>query len=356
MTTLDRLNQVRRRVLEQMDHVQTEQGTRNALINPFIRDVLGFDVEDVRDVRPEYTADIGDKKGEKVDYAIMVDGNPVILIEAKRARTTLDTEKPNQLLRYFGTVKTARYGIFTDGVKYFFYSDLEADNVMDSRPFLTLDLQEEIQAKTAQAIEKFSKEAFDPDEIRGRARQMMYTSQIKRELHHQLEQPSDDFVRLLMNNVFEGLKTRERVTEFQSFVKAAAEDVIEEKLNERWNAVRRRDDEVTVAASEPETANDKDADKIVTTEDEIAAFQSVRVILYDIVDPSRVMMRDRKTVCLILLDDNQRKTVCRLYFSENRLRVAIPDATGSDQVETLERVEDIVQHTEAIRAAARRLA
>ncbi len=340
-----------------MDHVQTEQGTRNALINPFIRDVLGFDVEDVRDVRPEFTADIGDKKGEKVDYAIMVNGQPVILIEAKRAGTTLDTEKPNQLLRYFGTVKTARYGIFTDGVKYFFYSDLEADNVMDSRPFLTLDLQEEVQTKTAHAIEKFSKEAFDPDEIRGRARQMMYTSQIKRELHHQLEQPSDDFVRLLMNNVYEGLKTRERVTEFQSFVKAAAEDVIEEKLNERWNAVRRRDDEETAAANEPEPHTTKvDADEIVTTEDEIAAFQSVRVILYDIVDPSRVMMRDRKTVCLILLDDNQRKTVCRLYFSENRLRVAIPDATGSDQVETLERVEDIAKHAEIIRDAARRLA
>ena len=186
---------------------------------------------------------------------------------------------------------------------------------------------------------------------------MMYTSQIKRELHQQLDQPSDDFVRLLMNNVYEGLKTRDRITEFQSFVKAAAEDVIEEKLNERWNAVRRRDDEVTIVASEPEPdTTDEDADEIVTTEDEIAAFQSVRVILYDIVDPSRVMMRDRKTVCLILLDDNQRKTVCRLYFTENRLRVAIPDATGSDQVETLDRVEDIVQHADMIREAARRFA
>ena len=157
MTTQDRLNTIRSRVLDQMEHVQTEQGTRNALINPFIRDVLGFDPEDVRDVRPEFTADIGDKKGEKVDYAIMVDGEPAILVEAKRVGTSLDTERPNQLLRYFGTVKTARYGIFTDGVKYFFYSDLESDNVMDSRPFLTLDLREEIQPKTAQAIEKFSK-------------------------------------------------------------------------------------------------------------------------------------------------------------------------------------------------------
>ncbi len=112
MTIQDRLNTIRSRVLDQMEHIQTEQGTRNALINPFIRDVLGFDPEDVRDVRPEFTADIGGKKGEKVDYAIMVDGEPVILVEAKRVGTSLDTERPNQLLRYFGTVKTARYGIF----------------------------------------------------------------------------------------------------------------------------------------------------------------------------------------------------------------------------------------------------
>ena len=155
-----------------MDHIQTEQGTRNALINPFIRDVLGFDVEDVRDVRPEFTADIGDKKGEKVDYAIMVDGKPVILIEAKRVGTSLDTEGPNQLLRYFGTVRTARYGIFTDGVKYSFYSDLESDNVMDSRPFLSLDLEEEISAKDgSKRLRNSLRRLSDPDEIRGGARQ-----------------------------------------------------------------------------------------------------------------------------------------------------------------------------------------
>ena len=357
MTTQDRLNAIRRRVLDQMEHVQTEQGTRNALINPFIRDVLGFDTEDVRDVRPEFTADIGDKKGEKVDYAIMVAGEPVILVEAKRVGTSLDTERPNQLLRYFGTVKTARYGIFTDGVRYFFYSDLESDNVMDSRPFLALDLHEEIQPKTALAIEKFSKEAFDPDEIRGRARQMMYTSQIKRKLQQLLDDPSEALVRLLMDDVYEGRKTQDRINEFTAFVKSAAEDVFEDKLDDRWNAVRRRDDSVMVETSEPAVESlEDDANDIVTTEDEIAAYHSVKAILYDVVDPSRVIMRDRKTVCLILLDDNARKTVCRLYFTDNRLRIAIPDENGTDQAQTLDRVADIVQHSDMIRDAARRFA
>ena len=357
MTIEDQLNSVRRRVIDQLEHVQTEQGTRNALINPFIRDVLGFDTEDVRDVRPEYTADIGEKKGEKVDYAIMVGGEAVILVEAKRAGASLDTEKPNQLIRYFGAVKSARYGIYTDGVKYYFYSDLETANVMDSQPFLAIDLREEVNPKSVQAIEKFSKSSFDPDEIRGRARQMMYTSQIKLKLQQELDNPSEGLVRLLMDDVFEGLKTRDRINEFTAFVKSAAEDVIEDKLNDRWNAVRRRDDEVTIAASEPEQETTNEiADDIITTEDEIAAYNSVKAILYDIVDPARVMMRDRKTVCLILLDDNARKTVCRLYFTDNRLRIAIPDENGTDQVQTLDRVADIVQHADMIRDAAKRLA
>ncbi len=246
---------------------------------------------------------------------------------------------------------------FTDGVKYFFYSDLESDNVMDSRPFLALDLQEEIQLKTAQAIEKFSKEAFDPDEIRGRARQMMYTSLIKRKLQQQLDQPSEELVRLLMDDIYEGRKTQDRINEFTAFVKSAAEDVIEDKLNDRWNAVRRRDDQDRVAAIESEASTiDEDSDGIVTTDEEIAAFHSVKTIVYEIVDPARVTMRDRKTVCLILLDDNSRKTLCRLWFTDSRLRIGIPREDGDDQVETLERVDDIVKYASKIREAAERLA
>jgi len=53
--------------------LQTEEATKNALIMPFIN-ILGYDIFDPTEVIPEFIADIGIKKGEKVDYAIVKDG------------------------------------------------------------------------------------------------------------------------------------------------------------------------------------------------------------------------------------------------------------------------------------------
>jgi len=67
---------------------------------PFIN-VLGYDVFDPTEVVPEFTADIGTKKGEKVDYAIMKDGKPIILFECKWSGADLNKEHASQLHRYF---------------------------------------------------------------------------------------------------------------------------------------------------------------------------------------------------------------------------------------------------------------
>lgn len=47
---------------------------------PFIS-ALGYDVFNPTEVIPEFTADVGTKKGEKVDYAIKKDDKIIILIE-----------------------------------------------------------------------------------------------------------------------------------------------------------------------------------------------------------------------------------------------------------------------------------
>ena len=60
-----------------------------SLIIPFIQ-CLGYDVCNPVEVIPEYIADIGIKKGEKIDYAIMKDGHVTILIECKHWAQNLD--------------------------------------------------------------------------------------------------------------------------------------------------------------------------------------------------------------------------------------------------------------------------
>ena len=126
----DRIREVSARVAKRLDSVKTEEGTKTALVLPFITHVLGFNVFDPDEVVPEYTADVGTKKGEKVDYAIIANGIPIMLFECKHYGADLTKEPASQLYRYF-SVTAARLGVLTDGVTYRFFSDIDEPNKMD---------------------------------------------------------------------------------------------------------------------------------------------------------------------------------------------------------------------------------
>ena len=101
--------------------------------------MLGYDVFDTDEFMPEFVCDVGTKKGEKVDYALLKDGEPVILIEAKRAGMKLQKQQQSQLYRYF-TVNHCRLAILTNGVTYQVFSDINTPNIMDDDPFLSFNL------------------------------------------------------------------------------------------------------------------------------------------------------------------------------------------------------------------------
>ena len=133
----DIIKQISERVERLKDSLPTEEATKNALIMPFIN-ALGYDVFNPNEVLPEMTCDIGTKKGEKIDYAILENGEPIILIECKHWKQNLSLHD-NQLLRYFNVSK-AKFGVLTNGIIYKFYSDLEEPNKMDEKPFLEIDM------------------------------------------------------------------------------------------------------------------------------------------------------------------------------------------------------------------------
>ncbi|GHU96731.1 hypothetical protein FACS1894156_8070 [Bacteroidia bacterium] len=133
----DSLVQLAARIEKLKGNIATEEATKNALIMPFIQ-ALGYDVFDPTEIVPEFTCDIGTKKGEKIDYAIMQNGKPAVLIECKHWQQNLELHD-NQLLRYFN-VANAKFGILTNGITYRFYTDLEAPNKMDEKPFMEITL------------------------------------------------------------------------------------------------------------------------------------------------------------------------------------------------------------------------
>ena len=104
---------------------------------------------------------MGSKKGEKVDYAIMKEGKPIILIECKPCNCDLDKEHASQLSRYF-TYTEARFGILTNGIIYRLFTDLEEPNIMDEKPFFEIDMSK-IKDEQVKELKKFTKSSFDPD-------------------------------------------------------------------------------------------------------------------------------------------------------------------------------------------------
>lgn len=238
------------RVREHADRLQTEEAVKMSVINPFLRDVLAYDTADPRQVVPEFVADFGTKQGEKVDYALLHDGKPQVFVEAKKITANLAVDKPSQLFRYFTAVKDARFGIYTNGATWHFYADIDQKGVMDTSPFLTLDLREYDDATLAE-VAKFARPAFDPDGIRAVAGELKYVRALAGVLQQEYADPSDDFVRYLMGRVYPGVKSPARVEAFTAMTRKAFREFLTAQLRTRVDAVL-----ATNAADEDAAAQD----------------------------------------------------------------------------------------------------
>ena len=216
MDFADQITALAVRAEKQLDHIQTEEATKNALVLPFIN-ALGYNVFDPTEVVPEYTADVGIKKGEKVDYAILREGKPVMLIECKQAGTDLGKKHASQLFRYF-MVTEARIGVLTNGTLYRFYSDLESANKMDERPFLEFNLLEMHEAALHE-LKRLTKSAFNLDQLLSAAHELKYSKAIKAFLAEQWNTPSDEIVQLFTRQVYDGRITQAVRDQFRAIVR-----------------------------------------------------------------------------------------------------------------------------------------
>ncbi|WP_019810420.1 type I restriction endonuclease [Saccharomonospora halophila] len=202
MEIAERTQALAQKIRKHKAAIQTEEAIKNAFVMPFISDVLGYDVFNPDEVIPEFTADVGVKKGEKIDYAIAHDGRMQLLIEVKKIAEPLRAEHASQLYRYFA-VTDARIAVLTNGETYEFYTDLEAPNRMDSKPFLVLDFSD-IDETLLPELAKLTKESFDLDSVISTAGELKYIGQLKRVLAAQFKQPEDDWGKLLTNRVYDG--------------------------------------------------------------------------------------------------------------------------------------------------------
>lgn len=351
MDLIDKIRELSVRIPKQLDYIQTEEATKNALVMPFIN-ALGYNPFDPTEVTPELVADVGVKKGEKVDYAILLDGKPMILFECKWHGADLGKEHASQLYRYF-SVTDAKFSILTNGINYWFYTDLDAPNKMDARPFFEFNMLD-FRESDVEQLKKFSKSAFDLNDILTSASELKYMKEFKRILGEQLQDPSDDFVKLLVVPVYPGRVTPTVREQLSPVVKRAFRQFINDQINERLKTALATETSVetlTVTEPEPEVTVEDTSLKIVTTEEELQAYYIVKAILREVVDVNRVTLRDRQTYCNVLLDNNGRKPICRLRFNTSQKSIGLFDnAERSEVTANIDDLNDLYQFADRLKA------
>ncbi|MCB9674835.1 MAG: type I restriction enzyme HsdR N-terminal domain-containing protein [Alphaproteobacteria bacterium] len=360
MDLIDRLRAIAVRAREHVDNLKTEEATKMALVVPFI-EALGYNTWDPTEVVPEFIADVPMKKGEKVDYAILRDDRPIMLIECKQVGVNLDKLPMAQLHRYFH-VTEARVGVVTDGLVYRFFSDLEAQNKMDIRPFLEFDIRT-VDEAMANELKRFAKSSFDLDTLLLAAEEMKYTRAIKKLIDEQFRDPSDEVVRYYTKLVYTGSFTQAVRDKFHAIVHRAQREFINDRIENRLVAARDLEDAPTVASgvegegASPSEDTDATNGEIVTTQEELDGYYIVRAIVAEVLPPSRVVMRDTKTYCGVLVDDNNRRPLCRLWFNgKSKKYLGIFDENKSETKVPIDQVESIYQHAGALRSTAARYA
>lgn len=342
---IDEIRTIAAKIEKSRGLVSTEEATKNAFVMPFIA-ALGYDVFDPTEVTPELVADVGIKKGEKIDYAVLRDGKPIMLFECKHHGANLVHEHASQLYRYF-SVTECRVAVLTNGIEYRFFTDLDAPNKMDSKPFLVfsvLDFPEGLLPE----LKKFTKEAFNIDALLSTANELKYTREIKSLLGQQLVTPSEDFVRFCANGIGVPRMTQAVKDQFTQLTRKALSEFLSDSMGEKLKtalgtSVGNVDFETKVASEfvEAESRQDKDP-KIVTTEEELEGYYVVKAILRDMVDVRRVVHRDQQSYFGILLDDNNRKPICRLHFNAaSKKYVGVFDEDRNEERVAIEGIDDI---------------
>lgn len=344
------------KVHKQRDVIQTEEAAKNAFVMPFIANVLGYDVFDPHEVVPEFTADVGVKKGEKVDYVIMHNDEVQILVECKKIDSGLTVEHASQLYRYFSVTK-ARIAILTNGAEYQFYTDLDSPNIMDSKPFMVLDLGE-VDESLLPELRKLTKASFDLTSVIDAAEKLKYLGALKRTLTEQFHDPDDEWVKFLAGRVYDKSFTKKARDQFTPLVREAISAFLDDQVNARLkNALESTRPHIEAEPETGEETEPEDAESdsgIVTTLEELEGFQVVKAIACSEIKPHRIVYRDSKSYFAILLDDNNRKPIARLHFNaKSKKYLGTFDADKNETRHPLESVDEIYDHAETIRETVR---
>jgi len=271
--------------LIEMDPEPKEEDTKIAVIQPFINNVLGYNTANLNEVKSEVNTDYG---SFKIDYAIFKDGAPIILIECKKCADILDKKYLNQLKTYYPGIKGAKskFGILTNGIQYQFYTDIQDENILDSKPFFEFDLLN-INDSDIKILNYFSK-SEDINNARQIAEELKKRKDLRNKIEELLEDPPKDFVKFMAKQVGVSFVGESVVKEYTSLIRDVIDEYISDKTNKNLNP----------------------------TNIELEGYYIVKTLLKDIECSGKISFKKTDNSIIILYKDSNEKPICNLYLND----------------------------------------
>jgi hypothetical protein len=334
----EQIKQLGEKVSKLKDQIKTEEATKSAFVMPFIQ-ILGYDLFNPIEVVPEFVTDYGAKNVEKVDYAIFKDNKPILIIECKHHLEQVDKHY-TQTHKYFHLTK-ARFAVLTNGVQYNFYTDLDAANKMDEKPFLSFDISN-IKDQQIKELAKFHKSGFDVNSILTTASELKYSNAIKSLLTIELTNPSPEFVKYFVSRVYDGKATEKVMLQFTEIVKKTVDQTFNDIVSDRLMSAINQTKQIASDSAQDSTMLETEENKVTTTEDELNGFYIVKSILRTKIPSTRLSYRDSVSYLSIILDDNNRKPLCRLWLNgQSKKHLGIFDKDKKETKHEIASLDDI---------------
>ena len=271
--------------LIEMDPDPKEEDTKIAVIQPFINKVLGYNTANLNEVKSEVNTDYG---SFKIDYAIFKDGAPIILIECKKCTDILDKKYLNQLKTYYPGIKGAKskFGILTNGIQYQFYTDIQDENILDSKPFFEFNLLN-INDSDIKILSYFNK-SEDINNARQIAEELKKRKDLRNKIEELLEDPPKDFVKFMAKQVGVSFVGESVVKEYTSLIIDVIDEYISDKTNKNLNP----------------------------TNIELEGYYIVKTLLKDIECSGKISFKKTDNSIIILYKDSNEKPICNLYLND----------------------------------------
>ena len=334
-----KISKLSERIKKDKEFVKSEADSESVFIEPFL-EILGYKMQDIGTIKRQYPADFGRVGNEdRVDYAILQDNKPLVVIEVKHHSEKLD-KHIGQLKRYFAAcIKSCHFGVLTDGIEYRFFSNFKDNKEMDEKPFFSLNLEQNFSERDLKMLKMFVKGEIRIDEIKQTAQHNFYFTQIKAKIKSEIESPSDEFVGLFKKISHKQLQPKFK-EKFKEIVKQAFESVIDdfvlEKSGQKGGENLKNEDKNGVslnanlnAISKQNPAQKSNSQRqYQITQDEQKGFE----IIASMLGVENVFWENRKLYLNVFFkNDSKPKIICRFYFNSAKKLIKI--GVGKNEVE-----------------------